>query len=434
MSGQGDHPHVPEGYFTPHRPIPTLPANTDQFLDSILASPPHQLNLHDMELGDAAAAAVQQPQHRMEFSEERFLALQQLAEKQAKQIEEGNAFANQAATQLQESQRQLSVAQQNVADLTSAFNSLSTQGRPLTVTSAPKKKPELPPWDSKNVLVWIRRVESAYIRAGVVDPRDKFAWMESIFQVKLDPQIDAYLYGNNTAQDWSDFIAYLKLQYGPTIRQKAQKLMGEIPRHDLKPSQWLLQLKEDVKDVDIDHVLKEHLLKTIPPRIRELLGKEIEGMSSAEVAKLADDFFDRQGKPLEKQTAPINHVTTTPSAASSLLPPFSSSSSSSFTAAFSDDDDTDVNFVRKGGFRGNDRGRSNNRGQRSRSRPNLNRAPINPSTASSSNGQQQAKQPSLCRWHRMFGDKSRKCVTDCSKFKAFTAAQNAGNGQGGRRM
>ena len=42
-----------------------------------------------------------------------------------------------------------------------------------------------------------------------VDPKDKFAWLESIFQVNLDPQIDAYLYGTNTAQDWEDFLNYL---------------------------------------------------------------------------------------------------------------------------------------------------------------------------------------------------------------------------------
>ena len=73
--------------------------------------------------------------------------------------------------------------------------------------------------------------------------------------------------------------------------------MGDIPRHELKPSQWLLQLKEYVKDVEIDHVLKEYLLKTIPPGIREIMGKEVENMSSQEVAKLADDFFDRKADP-----------------------------------------------------------------------------------------------------------------------------------------
>ena len=392
-----------------------------------------------MDMGDNNATlhstAAQQQQPRMELTEERFLALQALAERQAKQIEEGNAFQNQAAIQLQDSQRQLEATQRNLNDLTAAFNSLSTQGRPLTVTSAPKKKPELPPFDSKHVLIWIRRVEAAYSRAGVIDPKDKFAWMESIFQVKLDPQIDAYLYGANTAQDWSNFLDYLKKQYGPTMRQKAQKLMGDIPRHDLKPSQWLLQLKEDVKDIEIDHVLKEHLLKTIPPRIREIMGKEVEGMTSQEVAQLADDFFDRQGRPAEKQSAQINNVSTAPSAApTQTLPPSHSSSSSSFTAAFSDDDDNNINFVNRGRFRGNDRGRSNNRGPRSKSRSNFNHAPTPSSTASSSSSSQPAKQVGLCRWHRLFGDKSRKCVTDCSRFKSFSASQSSGNGQGGRRV
>ena len=375
----------------------------------------------------------------MEFTEERFLQLAALAERQAKQIEEGNAFQNQTATQLQESQRQLEVTQQNLTDLTAAFNSLSTQGRPLTVTAPPKKKPELPPFDSKNVIVWIRRVQAAYARAGVVDPRDKFAWMESIFQVKLDPQIDAYLYGSNTAQDWDDFLEYLKKQYGPTLRQKTQKLMGEIPRHDLRPSQFLLQLKEDVKDVEIDHVLREHVLKSIPPRIREIMGKEVEDMSAEDVAKAADTFFDRQGRPTEKSPSSVNHVTSFPTTSST--PPLSTvsstASSSSFTAAFSDED-TDVNFVNRNGFRGNNRGRSGNRGPRSRSRPGPNRFPNSSSTAgstaSASNDSKKTFPPGTCRWHRLFGDKSRKCVTDCPQFKSFSATQKQGNANGGRRL
>ena len=67
----------------------------------------------------------------METQEERIQALQALAEKQAKQIEEGNAFANRAATQLQESQRQLQQSQQAVVDLTNAFNALAAQPHPL---------------------------------------------------------------------------------------------------------------------------------------------------------------------------------------------------------------------------------------------------------------------------------------------------------------
>ena len=439
MSGQEAHLHVPCGLFTPQQLIPTLPTNTDQFIDQILASPP--LHHPGMELGDNNAIfppATAQPPPRMEFTQETFLQLQALAQTQAKQIEDGNAFQNQAAIQLQDSQRQLEATQKSLADLTAAFNSLSTQGRPLTVTSAPKKKPELPPFDSKNVLIWIRRIEAAYSRAGVIDPKDKFAWMESIFQVKLDPQIDAYLYGNNTAQDWVDFLDYLKQQYGPTIRQKTQKLMGDIQRHDLKPSQFLLQIKEDCKDVEIDHILREHVLKTIPPRIREILGKEVEDMSAEDVAKAADSFFDRNGRPVEKSTAPINLVTSASSSRPTPTPSSIPAASAAFTSAYSDDDDSDVNHVRRGGFRGADRGRSNNRGQRSRSRPNFNRAPNASSTGSastsSSSTSSSAFPPGTCRWHRRFGDKSLKCVTDCPRFKSFSATQKPGNGQGGRRM
>ena len=406
---------------------PPSPYDTDDGLERFSFPPP-------------APAALQQT--TMDFTQENFLALQALAQQQAKQIEDGNTFANDMATQLQESKRQQEASQKSIADLTTAFNNLNSniasQSRPLTLSTAPKKKPELPPFDSKNVLIWIRRVEAAYARVGVIEPRDRFAWMESIFQVGLDPQIDSYLYGTNTLQDWEDFIEYLKQQYGPTLRQKAQKLMGEIPRHDLKPSQYLLRLKDDVKDVEIDHILKEHVLKSIPPRIREIMGKEVEGLTAEQVAKQADDFFDRHGRPTEKISAPINHVTsssnhpstTTTSAATAASTP------SSFTPAFSDDDEADVNFVKRGGQRNNDRGRSFNRGQRSRSRPSFNRQPNASSTGNSSNNSSTSSSfaAGTCRWHRRFGDKSLKCYTDCPLFKSFTANQKQGNGQGGRRM
>ena len=426
-----DHLHVTDDpAFNSPRPSryrPPSPYDTDDGLERFRfpSSPP---------------AARQQT--TMEFTQENFLALQALAQKQSKQIEDGNAFANDMATQLQEAKRQQEASQKSIADLTNAFNNLnsnvSSQPRPLTLNTPPKKKPELPPFDSKNVLIWIRRVEAAYARVGVIEPKDRFAWMESIFQVGLDPQIDAYLYGTNTLQDWEDFIDYLKLQYGPTLRQKAQKLMGDIPRHDLKPSQYLLRLKDDVKDVEIDHILKEHVLKSIPPRIREIMGKEVEGLTAEQVAKQADDFFDRNGRPTEKLSTPINHVASSSNASStspaSAAP--SAPTSSSFTPAFDDDLDADINFVRRGGQRNNDRGRSSNRGQRSRSRPPFQRQPNASSggNASSNPSASSSFASGTCRWHRRWGDKSLKCATDCPLFKTFSANQKQGNGQGGRRL
>ena len=446
MSGQRAHQHVPEGQFTPHRPIPTLPANVNGFLDTILASPTHLAN--DILL----ASPPLQP--AMSTAEEQIQQLRQLAEaqqnqiaEQQKQMDEANQFANLQTEQLRESKRQLEASQQSVIDLTNAFRDLTAHPRPLTVSTTPKKKPELPPFDSKNILVWIRRVEAAYARSGTTEAKDKFAWMEGIFQVKLDPQIDAYLYGTNTSQDWSDFISYLKLRYGPTIREKAQKLLTDIPRHDLTPSQYLIQLNEDTKDVTVDHIKREHLLKTIPPRIREMLGKEVESMSAEEVAKAADSFFDRTGKPLERHSAPINQVATQPSfrstshlsssssssSSSAALPSTSATPPPSFTTAYSDEDETDINFVRRN-QRGNNRGRSQSRNQRSNSRPPFNRPSNAPSTGSSQTSSQPSHPQGTCRWHRLFGDKSRKCVTDCPRFKSFQASLKSGNGQGGHRQ
>ena len=214
--------------------------------------------------------------------------------------------------------------------------------------------------------------------------------------------------------------------------------MSENPRHDLRPSQYLVQLKEDVKDVEIDHILKEHLLKSIPPRIREILGKEVETLSSAEVAKKADDFFDRQGRLIEKNAAPISQISSAPSSSSTTST--SNETPSSFTSPFSDEE-TDVNQVRRGGFRGNDRARSRNRGQRSQSRPAFGRFSNSSSTGnnfSNNNNNNNDSKPSFpqgtCKWHKRFGDKSLKCVTDCPRFKSFSASQQSGNGQGGRRM
>lgn len=284
------HLHVPDDLSIQsprRRPRPTSPCHPDEGLeqqfDFETASQP--ISLRDIDIGNGvrrspSPTARPLPPPSTMSAEERIAQLTELAEKQQRRMDEANEFANRQNAQLAESQRQLAQAQQTVLNLTNAFQAMSTQPQPLTMTQAPKKKPELPPFDSKNVLIWIRGVEAAYARVGVIEPKDKFAWMESIFQVKLDPQIDAYLYGDNTLQDWEDFIGYLKLQYGPTIRQQAQKLMQEVPRHDLKPSQYLTQLVEDTKDVSVDDIRKEHLLKTIPARYREIMGKEVEAMTA----------------------------------------------------------------------------------------------------------------------------------------------------------
>ena len=151
--------------------------------------------------------------------------------------------------------------------------------------------------------------------------------------------INNYLFNsNNSDEDWTSFLAYMKQEYGPTIRQKARKLIGDLPRNSMKPSQYMAQLEEEVKDVTLDDVKKEHLLKSIPPRIREIMGKVVETKTAKEIAQMADQYFDNQGRPLEKSATSINNVVTTTATSAT-------SASTPFTAAFDDDDNLDINQV-----------------------------------------------------------------------------------------
>ena len=290
----------------------------------------------------------------------------------------------------------------------------------------------MPPFDQQNILVWLRRLQAAYDRAGVNQAKDKFAYLESTFDISFNPIINDFLFNSaNTDDDWNQFVAYMKLEYGPTRRQKARKLIGDLPRNSMKPSQYLSQMEEDVKDVTLDDVKKEHLLKTIPPRIREIMGKAVEDKTAKEVAALADQFFDSQGRPLEKSATTISSVS---NAQTTPTPP------SSFTTAY-EDESTDVNFVKKNGkafrARSQSRPRFNNNGRQSNSN-STSSAATSSSSSSASSARQQQGNSTLCRFHRMFGENATKCVSDCPRHSTFISQQSKkqqqGNGSGGRRL
>ena len=445
-----DDPYIPTVHLPRSRPPRLSPGSMEEGLAAFDFNNRQQsqrlqdtsLNEISATLHQPAAAAAAPPAITMSITPEQFASLQQMMEAQQKMIEEMKTAAEQQHNNLLESQRQLHESQSTVSRLSTAFEELSTrppqQAQQVQQVQAQptKKKPDLPPFDAKNILIWIKRIESAYTRANVTLAKDKFAFLESTFPVKQNATIDKFMYGNNTEADWEEFLAFLKKEYGPTIRQKACKLMGEVPRHDMKPSEYLLQLEEDTKDVTIDHIRREHLLKTIPPRIREIMGKDVENLTAKEVAKMADDFCDRHGRPLEKTNHTVSNVVRNSNSSSASSP--AAAAPSHFTTAFSDEEESDVNFVKRGGRqRNNSRSQSRNWRSNSRQRPSSSNSSSTASSSNSSNSSstQQTKTNS-CRWHRLFGNKSTKCVTDCPLYQSFIAQQRKGSGneQGGRRM
>ena len=349
------------------------------------------------------------PQPTMPTVEEQLAEFRRIAEQQQSQLQR---YEQQQQAQMQAFQQ----SQDTVAQLSQALATLTANAAAPTPAPPQKKKPDLPPWEPKKINIWIRRVTAAYQRAGIVNPKDKFAFLESMFEVNGNPKINEFLYGANTEADWDNFLAYLREEYGKTIRQKAEILIKECPRQGLKPSQFLSQLNEDTQGVEIDHIKREHLLKSLPSRVRELLGKSVETMTAAQVAAKADDYFDRQGNLLERSSHGISSINPLPS-------------NSSFTPAFSDEEDADdINHIRRGGATA--RGRPN----RSRSRTRFNNGNKN---ASASNSNRSPSVPArlidgLCRFHHKFGDEAWKCADGCKK--AHLVKKPPGNGKGVRRQ
>ena len=258
MSGQQVHPHVPYldtplQYCQQANQLDSEPIPIDIGDHPTVTMP----TLEDMQALAAAQA-------------EQLTKANEMLQQQQQQMVDAQATFDAQTQQLRESAEQMKQQQDTINRLASAFDTLTTAtAAPTTALPPSRKKPEMPPFDQQNVLVWLKRLQAAYDRAGVVLAKDKFAYLESTFDISFNPCINDFLFNsNNTDDDWNSFIAYMKMEYGPTRRQKARKLIGDLPRNGMKPSQYLSQLEEEVKDVTLDNVKKEHLLKTIPPRIR----------------------------------------------------------------------------------------------------------------------------------------------------------------------
>ena len=193
-----------------------------------------------------------------------------------------------------EIERLTRVAEAAIAAATSATAALAAaQTRP--------KKPELPAFDKKNVDIWIQRIEAAYTRAGVTNPRDKFAFLEPKFPVDFNVTINSFLFGTASDDRWTEFLAFLREEFGKSKRQQTAILLSSHSRAGLKPTQFLTNLKDKTKKVTLDDIHKEILIKALPSDVQHSLVDRIEDMTAEQLAKASDKFFDNEGHPLSSK-------------------------------------------------------------------------------------------------------------------------------------
>ena len=338
----------------------------------------------------------------------------------------------------------------NAAIIQAAISAAASQ---QTSAHQQLRRPTLPAFDANNVDNWIRRVESAFARLSITDPKVKFANIDEKIEVTSDPILNRLFTGTPTADKWDELIKYLKKKHGKTIKQRAITVIEGTDRDGRTPSQlWALML-DKAGDVSLDDVLKEQLLRRLPSDVRGHLRDKMKGKTGQEVAEMADEYFGPDGKPLDKSSASgINSVqkssmkqtTSRPTRSPTRSTPPDQSTDQTFTSAFDDNDDAnDVNAVRfkngqKQNFKVRNGGRSQSRGRYSSSGSsnnprysdsinNDNNFARGNSSSSSSRPAATKKVASLCFYHDKFGDKARSCVDPC----ILSSQHKAGNAKAG---
>ena len=194
----------------------------------------------------------------------------------------------------------LEQATQAAAAAAAALQALSLnnpQAAPVAPT-AKRKRPELPALDKTNIHIWIQRVESAYAREEVSDPKQKFAFLESIIGVNLGPTINNFMFGEATEQNWVSFLDHLKDIYGPTKETRCSTYLDGIKRNGLRPSDHLALIQDRAKGVTLDDLQKQLILRELPTDVKKLLQDKVENLDAKATATLADTHFAKDGQPL----------------------------------------------------------------------------------------------------------------------------------------
>ena len=211
------------------------------------------------------------------------------------------------ATSTMATPEQLATLRNELRDEIRAELRRETAAAAAQIPDAIKRKPKIPQFDKANIEVWIRRTENAFTRATISTPQEKFAFLETKFPCSFNPRINEYLWGEATPEKYKEFLDYLRKEYGPTKQLKASIIIDGFKRDGRKPSQYAAALNEKTKDITIEDIKKEMLVREMPIETRRMLQERIEGLSFQEAAVIADAYFDQEGRPRFQNTS-INHI------------------------------------------------------------------------------------------------------------------------------
>lgn len=291
------------------------------------------------------------------------------------------------------------------------------------------RKPELPQFDSKNIDLWLKRVDNAFRRAGVTEPKDKFAFIEPKFSVDADPRVNELLFGDGTAEEWAELESYLRGRYGRTKAQQAAIILDGVQRDGRLPSEMFAFIKERIGSITVDDIVKEMVLRELPSEIRRTIHDKVKDLNGTEAVKAADQYFDRNGKQIHKPQNPsVSAVENQPPRGSPNLE--------------EQESDEEVNAINRRFQRNRPpaprrdkpyvppprRSQPQTTGYRGQ-RPTMSRAPAPRLEKRTHTGKPTVQEAKLCKWHTSFGKEAWTCESGCDKYPEF----KAGNAKAGRQ-
>ena len=269
-----------------------------------------------------------------------------------------------------------------------------------------RRKQELPSFDTKNIDLWIKRVEAAYARASITKAKEKFAFLESKIGVDVDVKINEYLFGEATEAKWTEFLAYLRNRYGRSVRQQCASILDGVPRDGRRPSEMLAHIKDKAGTITLDDIFKEMVIRSLPTEVQRTIADKTDRMSADQAVELADLYFDKDGQPIHN----------TPSASVAVVE----------EQAEVENESESVNYVNRTG-----KGRPNSHmiSQKTswkKPMPNAAYPPRQNSTRPKS------RLTTLCFAHANFGDKAYSCEEGCQRF-GQPLAKRPSNPNAGKR-
>ena len=178
--------------------------------------------------------------------------------------------------------------------------------------------------------------------------------------------------------------------------------MQPLQRNGLRPTQLLAALTEKTKRVTMDDIRKEKIIAALPTDVQRSIMDKVEELTAEETARLADRFFDKEGKPLQPpSSAAINHV----------------GEGNPYTTAYTEDEqEQEINAVptwqRKKGPQRSDWPK---------------RQPPKTQSGAQPKGQQPKIAPKpLCWRHAKFGKDAKFCEEGCALFTPDQSKEQAG--------